>query len=153
MYGMARVTRALLPSMLSRRQGTIVNVVSALAWAPMSTAASYCAAKAGVLAFSEALRGELAGRGVDVLVFAPGHTKTDSAFPLRTGQILLPEQVARDLVRSLVARRRLFISGVSNRNLVRLKRLFPWLADRIITSIGLRAVTESPMLGGAPLPR
>jgi short-subunit dehydrogenase len=145
LLGMERVTRAVLPSMLSRGRGTIVNVVSALAWAPMSAATAYCAAKAGVLAFSEALRGELADRGIDVLIFAPGHTKTDAAFPLKTGQILMPEEVARDLARSLEAGRPLFISGISNRNLVRLKRFWPGLAARIITNIGLQAVTQNAL--------
>ena len=139
LFGMERMTRAVLPRMLERGEGTIVNIVSAIAWAPMATAAEYCAAKAAVLAFSQALQGEIKGRGVDVLVFAPGHANTDSAWPLETGQILTPEKVAHDLVRSITLRRKLFVSGLSNRNLVWLQRFFPSFAAQIITKIGLDA--------------
>jgi NADP-dependent 3-hydroxy acid dehydrogenase YdfG len=73
-FGMERVTRAVLPHMLARGSGTIVNIASTLAWVPMPMAAAYSAAKAAVLSFSESLRGELAGRGVDVvLVRAAAH--------------------------------------------------------------------------------
>jgi short-subunit dehydrogenase len=145
-FGMERVTRALVPSMIARRHGTIVNVVSAIAWAPMAGGAVYCSAKAAVLAFSQALRGELAPHGIEVLVFAPGHTKSGAEWPIETGQILMPDDVARDLVRSIEGRRRTFVSGLSNRNLVLLQRLFPGLAARIITKIGLDALERTKQL-------
>lgn len=145
-FGMERVTRALVPSMMAQGHGTIVNVVSAIAWAPMAGGAVYCSAKAAVLAFSQALRGELAPHGIDVLVFAPGHTKSGAEWPIETGQTLMPEDVARDLVRSIEGRRRTFVSGLSNRNLVLLQRLFPGLAARIITKIGLDAVERTKRL-------
>jgi NADP-dependent 3-hydroxy acid dehydrogenase YdfG len=44
-FGMERVSRAVLPSMLARGSGTIVNIASTVAWVPMPAAAAYCAAK------------------------------------------------------------------------------------------------------------
>jgi short-subunit dehydrogenase len=150
-FGAQRVIRAALPGMVARGEGLVVSVVSALAWAAMPGAAAYCASKAAVLGFSDALRGELRGSGVDVLVFGPAHTATHAAFPIETPQVLTPEEVARDLARSIEAGRREFVSGLSNRNLVRLQRLFPRLAARIIGAIGLRAVAQLKQLPGATM--
>jgi len=76
-FGAQRMTRALLPAMLERRAGTIVNVSSLLGAVPCPTVANYSGTKAALNAWSHALRGELAGRGVRVVVFMPSHTKTE----------------------------------------------------------------------------
>jgi short-subunit dehydrogenase len=138
-FGMQRITRGVLPDMLARGQGTIVNVASGIAWAAMPFAAAYCAAKAAVVAFSEALRGEIEGSGVDVLVFAPGHTDTPSAYPLRI-PAMQPADVARDLLQSVLTRRRTYVCGVGSKSLVLLKRISPALAERAITSKGREAM-------------
>jgi hypothetical protein len=73
LVGMTHLTRAVLPGMLRRGRGKIVNnaSISGYAWLPATT--TYAAAKAGVVAFSESLRRELAGTGVSVLhLVTPG---------------------------------------------------------------------------------
>jgi len=72
-----RLVRAVLPGMLARRRGTIVNVASLAALAPTLGMTYYNAAKAGLGAASEALRGELRGSGVDVVTVYPGIIPTD----------------------------------------------------------------------------
>lgn len=67
-----RLVHAVLPSMLERGSGTIVNVASMAALAPTPGMTWYNAGKAGLAAASEALRGELRGTGVDVLTVYPG---------------------------------------------------------------------------------
>ncbi|NUP12988.1 MAG: SDR family NAD(P)-dependent oxidoreductase [Polyangiaceae bacterium] len=67
-----RLTRAVLPAMLARRSGTIVDVASMAALAPTPGMAHYNAAKAGLAAASESLRGELRGSGVHVVTVYPG---------------------------------------------------------------------------------
>lgn len=67
-----RLTRAVLPSMLSRRQGTIVDVTSMAALAPTPGMTWYNASKAGLAAASEAMHGELRGSGVHVVTVYPG---------------------------------------------------------------------------------
>jgi short-subunit dehydrogenase len=74
-----RLTRAVLPAMLDRRAGTIVNVSSVAAFAPTPGMFDYSCAKAGLAAASESLRGELLGSGVNVLTVYPGPVKTDMA--------------------------------------------------------------------------
>ena len=71
------LTKLVLPGMLERGRGTIVNnaSISGYAWFPGAT--TYAAAKTGVVAFSESLRRELRGTGVNVLHLVTPGVDTD----------------------------------------------------------------------------
>lgn len=71
------LTQALLSHMVERRTGQIIMIssVAGKAGIPMRTA--YCAAKHGLIGYADALRSEVAGQGVKVLVVAPGSVKTN----------------------------------------------------------------------------
>ncbi len=71
------LTKLVLPGMLERGRGTIVNnaSISGYAWFPGAT--TYAAAKTGVVAFSESLRRELHGTGVNVLHLVTPGVDTD----------------------------------------------------------------------------
>ena len=71
-----RITRAVLPGMIARRRGTIVDVASVAAFAALLGTTYYAAVKAGLAAASEVLRGELRGSGVHVVTVYPGPIKT-----------------------------------------------------------------------------
>lgn len=71
------LTRLLLPGMLQRDRGIVVNVASTGAFQPVPTMAVYGATKAFVLSFTEALWGELEGTGVRALALCPGATETE----------------------------------------------------------------------------
>lgn len=70
-------SRAVLPGMLARRQGRIVNIASTAALQGYAYVAAYCAAKHGVLGLTRALALEVAARGVTVNAVCPGYTDTD----------------------------------------------------------------------------
>lgn len=74
-----RLMRAVLPRMMERNQGTIVNISSLAAIAPTPGMSYYNAAKAGFAAASESLTAELRGTGVRVLTVYPGPVTTDMA--------------------------------------------------------------------------
>jgi short-subunit dehydrogenase len=74
-----RLTRAVLPRMLAKKSGTIVDIASMAALAPTPGMTYYNASKAGLAAASEALRGELRGSGVNVVTVYPGIVATDMA--------------------------------------------------------------------------
>jgi short-subunit dehydrogenase len=71
-----RLTHGLLPGMLARGRGRILNVASTAAFQPTPYQAVYGAAKAFVLSFSRALAAELRGSGVTVTALCPGPTRT-----------------------------------------------------------------------------
>lgn len=70
--GLTRMTRALLPGMVERNRGTIVNLGSVAANYPYPGGAVYCATKAFVQQFTLALKADLAGTGVRVADVQPG---------------------------------------------------------------------------------
>src|SRR4051794_4086551 len=73
LVAVTHLTQRLLPAMLERGHGKIVNNASISGYAYFPGASTYAAAKAGVVAFSEALRRELRGTGVGVLhLVTPG---------------------------------------------------------------------------------
>jgi short-subunit dehydrogenase len=74
-----RLTRAVLPEMLQRGGGTIVDVSSVAAFAPLPGMWGYNATKAGIAAASESLRTELRNTGVHVVTVYPGPVDTPMA--------------------------------------------------------------------------
>ncbi|WP_314037848.1 mycolate reductase [Dietzia sp. CH92] len=68
---------AVLPGMVQRRAGAILNVGSAAGNMPIPNNATYAATKAFLNTFSESLRGELKGTGVNVTLLAPGPVRTE----------------------------------------------------------------------------
>ena len=70
------LARALLPGMLERRTGHVVNVGSIVAHVGRREEAVYAATKAALAVFSESLRAELAGSGVGVSLISPGVVDT-----------------------------------------------------------------------------
>jgi uncharacterized protein len=71
------LTAAFLPAMVRRGSGAVLNVASTAGMQPLPYSAGYSAAKAYVLAFSEAIHQEVRGLGVTVTALAPGPVETE----------------------------------------------------------------------------
>jgi short-subunit dehydrogenase len=82
---LTHLTRLLLPGMIERKWGRILNVASIGGFVPGPLTATYSASKAYVISFSEALAVELRGTGVTATVLCPG--PTDTEFAQRAGLI------------------------------------------------------------------
>jgi uncharacterized protein len=75
--GAFHCTQAVLPQMLARRGGTIVNVSSITGLMGYARMSAYCASKFALTGFTEALRDEVIGSGVRVAMVCPGTTETE----------------------------------------------------------------------------
>jgi len=102
------LTRAVIPAMVARRRGTIINVASVAGRIATPTLAIYSAAKFGLDGFSEALRRELRPLGIHVCVLYPGvvqgtefgrDKRVDLNLTSPPWLSLTPERVAREIVR------------------------------------------------------
>ncbi|MDR3697636.1 3-oxoacyl-ACP reductase FabG [Mucilaginibacter sp.] len=97
------VTRLVLNSMLARKYGRIINVVSLSGLKGLAGQANYSAAKAGVIGATKALAQEVGRQGITVNALAPGFIKTDMTAALNEKELKalipvkrfgLPEEVA-----------------------------------------------------------
>lgn len=77
--GLFRVSRAIIPGMVERGLGHVVNIGSVSGLRPNATRAAYAASKHAVHGFSESLRMDYAGTGVRVTEIMPGIVRTDFA--------------------------------------------------------------------------
>jgi len=70
--GVVNVSIAVLPRMLERRRGSLVNFASIAGWIPNMHPGAYCASKFAVVAYTEILHQENRDRGVHVACVCPG---------------------------------------------------------------------------------
>jgi 3-oxoacyl-[acyl-carrier protein] reductase len=100
--GLFLVTRAVLPGMLARGSGIVVNVASLAGRNPLVGGTAYAASKHGVLGFSKSLMLEVRKQGVRVLAICPGSVNTalirNIRSPSREGEMLEPEDVAQAIL-------------------------------------------------------
>lgn len=100
------VTRSVLPGMLQRRDGAVVNIASLAGRNPLVGGTAYAASKHAVLGFSKSLMLEVRHQGVRVIAICPGSVETgfgaDRTVP-RVSQrgLLRPEDVAQAVVNAL----------------------------------------------------
>ncbi len=129
------LTRALLPGMLERGSGAIINIVSMSAFQPVPYLNVYGASKAFVLSFTEALAVELRGSGVLVQAVCPGLVPTEFQATAGTDRVLYnrlpvtaPESVARSSLDALGNGALRVFPAIADRVTVAAQRLVPrWL--------------------------
>ncbi len=135
--------QAVLPAMTAQRAGHIVNIASIAGLIGLPGSSIYCATKAGVISFSDALRREVRSHGIHVTAFCPGFVATNFSPRLREiregrpGGTRLPGVMRAEYVADCIAgvlrrpRRQVIVPpgwGV----LVWVGRTFPWLTDAVL---------------------
>jgi short-subunit dehydrogenase len=131
-----------LPVMLSRKSGHIINVASIEGLIATPGSSVYCATKFGVFGFSDSLRRQLLGTGIHVSAFCPGYTPSEITPRLKAVMegrpdaphhpgLMPTDYVADQIVRLAHHPRRLVVLPRSYRLLVLLAFLFPGLADAL----------------------
>ena len=140
----AALSRAVIPGMVSRGKGDILNVCSMAGFIPIPRHATYCAAKAGLIRLTEAMHGELAGTGVKVFGVCPGPVPTEffaiSGYKLEDVPPYLMQSVSECVDLALRSRDRSEVLTIPHR----LVRLF--VATLRLLPLSLRV----KILGGGP---
>jgi short-subunit dehydrogenase len=130
------LTRSLLPHMLARGSGRVVNIGSVFGSIGFACFANYSANKFAMRGFSQALRRELHGTGVGVTYVAPRYTRT----PLNAGTVSRmaealkmnmdnPERVAQHIVHAIEKDQAEHYVGFPESLFVRINAVLPGLVD------------------------
>jgi uncharacterized protein len=131
---LTEITARLLPGLLERGRGAILNVASTAAFLPGPGMAVYYASKAYVLSFTEALGEELRGTGIQVSALCPGPTETefaavagmsDSKLFKQKGAAMSSAAVARIGWNALLSGERVVVPGAVNKLLNQSLRFTP----------------------------
>ena len=122
-FGTVWCTQAVLPQMLARGDGAIVNVASIAGIMGYARMGGYCATKFAVIGFSEALRDEVIGRGVRVMLVCPGTTETDFFVKAERGKMPAASRLILAVSAKRVAR---VVADAAEGG--RFRRIVPWTA-------------------------
>lgn len=144
-FAAAELVREALPLLARGRQPIIVNVGSILARRGAPKNSEYSASKFALQGWSEALRAELAPRGIDLLMVNPGPTETeffdhlierDESLSRKDRRATPASVVARKTVRAMRRGRHEIVPSVRGNILLWLNRLSPRLVDQIMRRYG-----------------
>jgi short-subunit dehydrogenase len=125
-----RLTKTVLPSMIARRSGRILNVASVYSYSPVPLQSVYSACKAFLLSFSSSLQNEVKAAGVTITVFCPGATQTEFRSRAGIGEKrkhsgMTAEAAARIAYVETLRGTHIVVPGFLNRVFVILARLLP----------------------------
>ncbi len=146
-FGALWCAQAVLPSMLERSSGAIVNVGSIAGLMGYARMGAYCASKFAVTGMTEALRAEVETRGVAVSLVAPATTETEFFVTAEKGKMpgasrmilaIRPERVARAIVRAIETGRRRVILPFSAALFLRFKEILPGPAHFLMSRVSRR---------------
>src|ERR1700722_14590956 len=147
----AALCRACLSAMKRRNAGQIANIGSIFGSIPLAHFAAYSSAKAGLRAFSEALRRELAGTEISVTYVAPRAVRTPMLTPeiqqyaeLTRMNIDPPEIISKRIVAAVKQRKKDVYIGFPERLFVRLNAVMPRLVDAAVAGNDRKAMKLFP---------
>jgi short-subunit dehydrogenase len=134
--GVVNSVSAVLGEMVEQRSGHLVVNSSLAAYRGLPKSAAYCASKAAISSFFEALRIDLKGTGVDVTIIHPGFVKTNMVTNIaRTPYLMEVDQAVRKIVRAIEKRKKGYAFPWQLATLARACKLLPipmydWFAAR-----------------------
>lgn len=126
---LTELAHAVVPQMVARGRGAIINVASTAAFQPIPEMATYAATKAYVLNFSNGLWGELRRTGVRVVCICPGPTETGFFSAAGNDDVMsnrrTPEQVVTATFDALARKQPYVVDGPRNKVMAQANRLVP----------------------------
>lgn len=130
---LTQFTKVYLKDMLKRGRGRIMNVASTGAFQPAPTMGVYCATKAYVLSFSEAVNNEVSDKGVTITALCPGATATgfeaaasmEESKLFKGAQVATAKAVAEYGYKAMMDGKAVAVHGVMNYIMVNSSRFVP----------------------------
>jgi NAD(P)-dependent dehydrogenase (short-subunit alcohol dehydrogenase family) len=95
LVGAYYAVRAVLPGMVARGGGTIINISSGAAYRPLEGWSAYCSGKAGLAMLTRAVALETAGKGIRIFGFSPGTIDTDMQVKIRASGMNMISRIPR----------------------------------------------------------
>jgi uncharacterized protein len=139
-----RLVSLIVPDMIKRRKGAIINVASVASFLYVPSCSVYCATKAFLKLFSQCLYLELKDKGIMVQALCPGFTESNFAKEYYSNEMLKqltkskamsPEKVVDCSLNNLKKNKPICIPGLSNQMMA---RMFPPLPTGIYSSLQTR---------------
>lgn len=145
---LTELTYAVLPDMIERGRGRILNVASVAAFQGVPGLSLYSASKAFVLALTESLSEDLHGTGVTVTALCPGPTRTEMVDDIQHPGMATPllagaREVAEEGYRACMAGEVIRVPGVINQALVSWMKYQPRWVVRMFSGMIARSGPES----------
>ncbi len=154
-FGTVNIIRAVLPAMLERGSGHIVNICSTAGLLTFYGFTAYSASKFALRGFTDALRSEIKGTGVDISLCFPPDTDTPglktenqvkpevTRIVSNVGGLASPEQVAESIVKGIRKNQYLILSGIMNKLIYALVGLAGKLVYPVMDSMVASAKKQS----------
>jgi len=141
------LTRAILPHMLERKTGHIVNMASLAGKVPMPYSVPYSASKAGLIAFTEGIRNEFKKRGVSASAICPGFVSDAGMYAdwereigVKAGMLakpVTPTKVANNVVKAIQKDRpEMLVFWMPGRSTTALAEMMPGNFERVFPVFG-----------------
>jgi dehydrogenase/reductase SDR family protein 7B len=144
-FGLVHLTGCVLPGMLERGRGHIVNISSVAGYVSTPLRSAYAASKHAVRAYSDSLRAEVSARGLHVTVICPGYVRTDISRSALLGdgtpkgehdRVILagldPDVAAQRMLSGIHRQRREIHVGGAEIWAITIQRLFPGIAALLL---------------------
>lgn len=157
------LTRLLLPTMLRQKRGHIINIASLSGKKGNAYNSIYCASKAGLLMWSDSLRQELVGTGVDVSVICPGYVCESGMFadtgisaPSLAGTSK-PTDVSKAVIQAIKQNQAEVIvnqdsfNAVLTKFLLALWQIYPRFGDKFYQIIGVTKLNQKRAINQIPV--
>lgn len=145
-------TKAVLPAMLARRGGVVVNVASLAGHVPSPYMQIYGASKAGLISFTLSMVAELRGAGVHMSVVCPtfvddaGMWAQHQAAGVKTpplGKPVSPEKVAHAVLDAIRGKTHIIVAAGPQRPLLAVGALFSGFMPMLVHRIGLDRIVKA----------
>jgi len=148
LLGVVYSVEAVLPEMLRRRSGHLAAVSSLAGYAGLPGESGYCASKAAVNVYMDALRIHLRDRGIAVTTLCPGFVRTPMTAPnqFHMPWLIEAEDAARRMVGALARRRKIYNFPWQTALLTKATR---WLPDWLVART-MQTYNENPPFPPAP---